>query len=120
MLEGKINFLGRCLEKIPGSIIEENPQLLLAQAKLMKDQQKRAEQLWSLHQTYMGSDGGREALYELALLRVRHYQSESDSAKKNDFLAEARKTLTNFVDLYQDSIFTTRVEQILVGLPEVE
>ncbi|MDA3790500.1 MAG: BTAD domain-containing putative transcriptional regulator [Desulfobacula sp.] len=34
LLEGKINFLERCLTKIPKKIIEENPQLLLAQAKL--------------------------------------------------------------------------------------
>lgn len=94
--------------------------VLLAQAKLIADQQDREGQLSVLHDKYMGSDGGREALYELALLRVRHYQSESDPVKKNEFLAEARKTLTNFVDLYQDSIFTARVEQILVGLPEVE
>ena len=34
LLEGRIAFLGRCVEKIPKPIIEENPQLLLAQARL--------------------------------------------------------------------------------------
>jgi hypothetical protein len=94
--------------------------VLLAQAKLKEDQQERETLLWQLHQTFMGSDGGREALYELALLRVRHYQAETDAERKNEFLDKARKTLISFIDLYQDSIFTPRVEQILAGLPEVE
>ena len=34
LLEGKINFLDQCLQKIPNGIIEKNPQLLLVQAKL--------------------------------------------------------------------------------------
>jgi len=34
LVEGKINFLGQCLKKIPKTIIDKNPQLLLAQAKL--------------------------------------------------------------------------------------
>ena len=32
---GKINFLGRCLAKIPEQVIEKNPKLLLAQAKML-------------------------------------------------------------------------------------
>jgi len=34
LIEGKIHFLGKCLEKIPKTIIEQNPQLLFAEAKL--------------------------------------------------------------------------------------
>ena len=34
LLQGKIDFLGRCVEKIPKPIIEKKPQLLLAQARL--------------------------------------------------------------------------------------
>ncbi|MFA5903794.1 MAG: BTAD domain-containing putative transcriptional regulator [Desulfobacula sp.] len=34
LLEGKIHFLGKCLEKIPGAVVENNPKLLFAQAKL--------------------------------------------------------------------------------------
>ncbi|OGR14668.1 MAG: transcriptional regulator, partial [Desulfobacula sp. GWF2_41_7] len=34
LLEGKIHFLGKCLEKIPGTVVENNPKLLFAQAKL--------------------------------------------------------------------------------------
>jgi len=94
--------------------------VLLALAKLEEDRQECEKQLWNLHKKYMGFDGGREALYELALLRVRHYQAEADPAKKNDFLVEARATLANFVELYQDSIFTSRAEQILLGLPDAE
>lgn len=34
LLEGKINFLASCLEKIPKPVIEKKPQLMLIQAKL--------------------------------------------------------------------------------------
>lgn len=34
LLEGKINFLDQCLKKIPGPMLEANPQLMTAQAKL--------------------------------------------------------------------------------------
>jgi hypothetical protein len=94
--------------------------VLLAQAKLELDQQSREDRLRELHETYMGSDGGREALFELGLLKIRRYQEESDSEKKNGLLAEARATLTRFLELYPDSIFSARVTQILAGLPAVE
>lgn len=35
LIEGKINFLSNCLKNIPESIIENHPQLLLSQAKLL-------------------------------------------------------------------------------------
>ena len=34
LLEGKIHFLGKCMEKIPEPFIEQNPQLLFVEAKL--------------------------------------------------------------------------------------
>lgn len=94
--------------------------VLLAQAKLEPDQQQRADRLLELHRKYMGSDGGREALFELGLLRMSRYRAESDTEQKKTLLAEARDTLTRYLELYRESIFSVRVEQNLAVLPAVE
>ncbi|MCP4117214.1 MAG: transcriptional regulator [Desulfobacteraceae bacterium] len=66
LLEGKINFLGRCLKKIPGSIIEENPQLLLAQAKLL---------------TYFGNPGQAAVYLTRAHQLFKKRESKGDMVK---------------------------------------
>ena len=92
--------------------------VLLAREKLVADQQQRANRLLALHQEFMGSDGGMEALFELGLLKIRRYQDESDPGQKNTLLTEARLTLDSFLSLYPDSLFTERVQQNLAGLPD--
>ena len=55
LLEGKTIFLEKCLKKIPKPIIEQNPQLLLAQAKLLTyfgNPGKAVEKLIQAHQLF--------------------------------------------------------------------
>ncbi|WDP87937.1 MAG: transcriptional regulator [Desulfobacter sp.] len=66
LLEGKINFLDRCLKKIPGKIIEKNPQLLLAQAKLF---------------TYFGDPGQATKMIGLALKQFKKQKSKENMVK---------------------------------------
>ncbi|MFC1762708.1 tol-pal system YbgF family protein [Planctomycetota bacterium] len=94
--------------------------VLLAEAKLEADLQKKAADLLLLHEQYMGADGGMEALYELGLVKIHRYQIESDPSQKNELLKNARDTLTEFLRLYPDSIFAARVQHNLAGLPDGE
>lgn len=96
--------------------------ILLAQTKLIADEQLRTEKLRQLHEKFEGTDGAMQALYELGLLR-RHQWSQQDDAKaelKKKLLTETRAILTSFISLYPDSIYTEQVEKILDGLPTVE
>jgi len=96
--------------------------ILLAQAKLVADEQLRAENLSQLHKKFQDTDGGMQALYELALLKIRLWrqQSESNLETKRQYLAQARATLTSFLALYPNSIFTEQAKKNLDDLPTVE
>ncbi len=76
LLEGKINFLGRCLKKIPGSIIEENPQLLLAQAKLLTyfgNPGQAMEYLTRAHKLFKNRESKEEMVKCLVELGSQYY-----------------------------------------------
>jgi hypothetical protein len=90
--------------------------LLLAQAKLIADSQRRAERLHELSRTYQNTDGGVQALYELTLLNIRLYQEEP----KKENLQQARKMLTSFVSVYPDNFYTPQVKKNLAALPRPE
>ena len=96
--------------------------ILLAQAKLIADEQLRAEKLNELHNECPQTDGGMLALYELALLKISRWrqQDESDLELKKKYLDEARATLTSFVSLYPNSFCAEQVKKNLAGLPTVE
>ena len=96
--------------------------ILLAQANLIADEELRAEKLSWLHKKFSNSDGGVQALYELALLKISIWRQQSDSnpEQKKKYLANARDVLTNFVSLYPDSIFSEQVKKNLADLPNVE
>ena len=66
LMEGKVNFLGRCIEKIPKSIVKENPRLLLAQAKLF---------------TYFGNPKQARKLITRAHLLFKQRKSQKDMVK---------------------------------------
>ncbi len=93
--------------------------VLLAQTKLIADEQLRAEKLAQLHKKSEDTNGGMQALYELGLLKICMWrqQSESNSEQKKKYLADARATLTNFVSLYPTSIFTEQAQKNLDDLP---
>jgi hypothetical protein len=96
--------------------------VLLAQAKLIPDDQRRAERLSELNREYQNTDGGMQALYELTRLKIRQYQEEdgSDRDKKRRFLTEARDMLTSFISLYPGSFYVEPVERNLENLPKSE
>ncbi len=90
--------------------------LLLAQAKLIADNQRRAERLNELSREYQNTDGGIQALYELTLLSIRLYQQEP----KKENLQQAWKMLTSFVNVYPDNFYTAQVKKNLAALPKPE
>jgi hypothetical protein len=96
--------------------------VLLAQAKLVADEQLRAEKLSGLHKKYQKSDGGMQALYELGLLKRRQWsqQDESNLELKKKLLTETRTILTSFISLYPDSFCTEQVKKNLADLPTVD
>ena len=91
--------------------------ILLAQAKLLADEQLRAEKLSELHKEFGKTDGGMLALYELGLLKIGLYQGESNSEQKKKYLVDARATLENFLNLYPASFCAEQVKKNLDGLP---
>ncbi len=91
--------------------------ILLAQAKLLADEQLRAERLNELHKEFAKTDGGMSALYELGLLKIGLYQGQSNTQRKKKYLADARATLESFLNLYPDSFCAEQVKKNLDGLP---
>jgi len=91
--------------------------ILLAQVKLVADEQLRAEKLSQLHKRFQDTDGGMQALYELARLKIGLYQSESNPEYKKKYLAGARATLTSFIEKYADSFYAEQVKKNLDDLP---
>jgi len=94
--------------------------ILLAQAKRIPDELRRADRFAQLHKQYQNTDGGMQSLYELARLRICLYQNQQDSQQKRQYLAEARATLTSFLTLYPESFCADQVRSILRELPEVD
>ncbi len=96
--------------------------ILLAQTKLVADDQLRAENLGRLHEEFQNTDGGMQALYELAILKIHLWrqQNESNLQQKKKYLADARATLTSFLTLYPDSICAEQVKKNLDDLPPAD
>lgn len=86
--------------------------VLLAEAKLVADEQLRAEKLAELHKQYQATDGGMGALYELGLLRIGMWQDESNLEKK-EYLGTAKATLMSCIDLYPEGFCAEQVRKIL-------
>jgi len=103
----------------PRDALRDN--VLLAQTMLIADEQLRAERLSELNKKYPKTDGGTEALYELCLLKKRFLtQQEANSEQKKKIQEDLRASLTNFITLYPDSIYTEKVKGLLGDLPKAE
>jgi hypothetical protein len=94
--------------------------ILFARARLIADEQLRAEKLTELHKQFQNTDGGIQALYQLGLLKIGLYQNESNPEKKKDLLADARATLTSFITLYPHSFCAEQLQKNLNDLPTVD
>jgi len=109
----------RQLDLLLGAIGEKDPlrdNLLLEKAKLIADDQGRAERLGVLSREFQNTDGGMQALYELSRLHLRLYQREP----KKESLLQATNMLTSFLSLYPQSFYTAQVEKNLADLPKAE
>jgi len=91
----------------------------LAQAKLIADSEVREQRLGELRREFSNADGSIEALFELGLLKINLYKSQTNSEKKGDMLKDAINTLESFKNLYPDSAFSTQVKELLNRLPVV-
>jgi hypothetical protein len=93
--------------------------VLLAQVKLIPDEQLRAERLAELHKQYANTDGGMHALYELALLKIHFWrqQDETNAEMKKRYLSDARATLSSFLALYPNSFYSEQVKKNLESMP---
>ena len=94
--------------------------ILLAQAKLVADNQVQAERLNEVYEAFARTDGGMMALYELGRLKKRLYQDESEAEQKKQYLADAKATLSKFLESYPDSFCSEQVKELLGGLPAAE
>jgi len=95
--------------------------VLLAQAKLIADSRRQSEKLRQLHKQFQKTDGGMQALYELARLKVRLWQQGGAGLEsRNNYLVEARAALSSFIELYPTSILADQAKETLHNLPTVE
>jgi hypothetical protein len=111
------NLDGLLEQMADGDRLRDN--VLLARAKLIADEQLRAEKFDELHKEYQDTDGGMLALYELGLLKRRRWSQQDDASpeQKNIYLTETRATLESFLSLYPNSYCAEQVKEILDGLP---
>jgi hypothetical protein len=113
------------LEQLLSEINKSDPlrdNILLAQVKLLLDEQLRAERLGELYKQYQNTDGGMQALYELALLKIQFWrqQPETNSERKKQYLADARTMLNEFLRMYPRSYCAEQVKKNLATLPAVD
>ena len=122
MLNPHASDYARGLDELLSQMDDDDPlrdNILLARAKLVADEQLRAEKLSQLHKKFRDTDGGMQALYELGLLKIRLWrqQDESNLEQKKKYLAETRATLTSFTEKYPDSFCAEQVKKNLDDLP---
>jgi hypothetical protein len=93
--------------------------VLLAQIKLIPDEQLLAEKLAELYSQHYSTDGGMQALYELSLLKIHFWQQQdpANAEQKRKSLADARATLTEFLRMYPNSFPAEQVKKNLASLP---
>ncbi len=76
LLEGKMNFFSQCLKKIPKAVIEQNPQLLLAQARLYSnfgDPRQAMEKLTRAHLLFKKQNAKENMVTCLIELGTQYY-----------------------------------------------
>jgi len=125
MLDPHASDYAQRLDRLLGQTRKNDPlrdNILLEQTKLVADEQLRAEKLSQLHEEFQDTDGGMQALYELAILKIHLWrqQSESNPEQRKKYLADARATLMSFLSLYPEGICTEQVKKNLEDLPTVD
>jgi hypothetical protein len=105
------------LTELQQEVADDDPlrdNIELAQARLLDDDQRRAEKLSELHKGFAQTDGGMLALYDLGLLKIKLWrQMETGSEQRKKYLTETRATLTEFLNLYPNSFCAEQVKKNL-------
>jgi tetratricopeptide (TPR) repeat protein len=100
---------------------EESPivdNILLSQTMLIPDAVLREQRLGQLADNYPVADGGIQAKFEQACLKLSIWKEHSLSdTEKEKYLAEAKEDLGNFLKNHPDSIFAEQAGEKLSTLP---
>lgn len=95
--------------------------ILLARILPQGDSQLKAKELKELSEKFANTDGGVEALYELAMLNIRFQKvPETGEEEKKRYLTEARDILKGFIEMYPESILAIQAKTMLERLPAGE
>ncbi|MFA5554340.1 MAG: hypothetical protein WCZ89_00760 [Phycisphaerae bacterium] len=114
------SLLDQLLQKIDGDDpLKDN--ILVAKTKVILDEKLRAERFAQIHEEFKGTDGGAQALYNLALLRIGFWrqQSDADPEEKKRLLAITRQTLEEFLHIYKDNFLRMQAKDKLDKLPSL-
>jgi hypothetical protein len=107
------NLLQQAGEKSP---IADN--ILLSQIMLTPDPVLREQRLGQLAKNYPGTDGGIQAKFEQACLKISIWNEHGLSdTEKERYLTEARTDLKNFLKDYPSSVFAEQASEKLATLP---
>jgi hypothetical protein len=91
--------------------------LLLAQAKTIADVEACASRLYAIFRQFPDRDGGKEALYELARLKIRMYQAETNTESRRTLLKEVRQLLEQVCQLYSGQFLAEEARATMATLP---
>ncbi|MDD5134408.1 MAG: hypothetical protein PHP01_03230 [Phycisphaerae bacterium] len=114
-------FFTAYLENLLSEAGETNPitdNIMLAQIMLLPDAILRQQKLGWLAKQYPGTDGGIQAKFEQACLKLAIWKEHNLSqAEKEKYLFEARQGLENFLKNHPKSIFAAQAAEKLAALP---
>jgi hypothetical protein len=92
--------------------------IVLAQIMLISDAIQRADQLGKVAKDYPGTDGGTQAKFEQASLKLTIWKEHQLSEKeKEKYLAEAQTGLQKFLKDYPSSYLAEQAQEKLAVLP---
>jgi hypothetical protein len=107
------NLLAQTTDKSP---IADN--ILLSQIMLTPDLVLRQQRLGQLAKNYAETDGGIQAKFEQACLKLAIWKEHGLSeAEKERYLTEARNDLEDFLKNHPDSIFAEQAREKLSAMP---
>jgi hypothetical protein len=107
------NLLRQAGEKSP---IADN--ILLSQIMLTPDAVLREQRLGQLAKNYAGTDGGIQAKFEQACLKLSIWKEQSlSNTEKERYLIEAKTGLENFLKVHPESIFAEQAREKLSDMP---
>ena len=109
------------LDNMLNQITDQSPlkdNIVLAQTMLISDVVLRAQRLGEVSKNFAGTDGGIQAKFEQASLKLTIWKEHNLSdTEKEKYLTEAKNDLQDFIKNYPDSIFAEQAYEKLAVLP---